>query len=128
MSRRQPTSETQTSTDIRSDISFMNRQKKLRSLYRDFRTAIDSIRELSPPEDPDAGASEEEEQSSAGDVDALLSEIELMQAETEEIIALISKPKFAKYPRVQSIKRQLQHLQSVNANLRSRAEALLDVE
>jgi hypothetical protein len=124
MSHRRLPSEPQTSTDIRSDISFLNRQKELRSLYRDFRTAIDSVREAAPPRD-DPGADEDEEQS---DVDALLSEIEIMQTETDEILALISKPKFAKYGRVQSIKRQLQHLQSVNTNLRIRAEALLDVE
>lgn len=31
------------STDMRSDISFMNRQKELRNVYREFRAALDQI-------------------------------------------------------------------------------------
>ena len=57
-----------------------------------------------------------------------IQEIELMQSETEEIIDLISKAKFAKNRRVQSIKKQLNHLQRINDNLKARAEALLDME
>jgi hypothetical protein len=71
---------------------------------------------------------EDETNSSNGisdDIELLLGEIEIMQTETEDIVALITKSKFAKYPRLQSIRKQLHHLQTVNANLRTRAEALI---
>jgi hypothetical protein len=123
----------ETATDIDSDISFMNRQKELRSLYRDFRASIDTIRTSSPSRDTagaDRPGDEEviDSQNVTVEVESLLGEIEILQSETEEIIGLIDKPKFSKYPRVQSIKKQLRYLQTVNANLRTRAEALLDVE
>jgi hypothetical protein len=126
MARKPPHEET--ATDIQSDISFMNKQKELRSLYRDFRASIDTIRSMSPTQgeedEPDGNTAE----SAGDDVESLLAEIEILQSETDEIVALINKPKFAKYGRVQSIKKQLKYLQTVNANLRTRAEALLDVQ
>jgi hypothetical protein len=51
-----------------------------------------------------------------------------MQRETDEIIRMVTRPKFAKYTRVQRIRRQLLNLQKINANLRARAEALVSVE
>jgi hypothetical protein len=58
-------------------------------------------------------------------VESLLGEIRILQSETDEIIGLIDKPKLSKYSRVQSIAKQLR---PVNANLRTRAAALLDIE
>jgi hypothetical protein len=110
----------------------MNRQKELRSLYRDFRSTIDTIRQLSPPRSVCTGDADGNDTGSsdgvADDIEALFAEIEALQTETDEIVAVITKPTFAKYPRVQSIKKQLHHLQTINANLRTRAEALLDVD
>jgi prefoldin subunit 5 len=111
----------------------MNRQKELRSLYRDFRASIDTIRKMSPSRAPSGHEEEEEVEAFIvddvnGEVELLIGEIEILQSETDEIVALINKPKFAKYARVQSIKKQLHYLQTVNGNLRTRAEALLDVE
>ena len=128
------------STDLRSDISFMNRQKELRMLSRDFRSALDTFHSVSPPPTKvsivQEGEEEEDEyieedindQPLNNDADMILQEIDLMVAETDEIIALISNPKFRQNPRVQTIKKQLIHLQRVNSNLRARAEALRDIE
>jgi hypothetical protein len=55
-------------------------------------------------------------------------EIRHVQRETEEIVRLVRQPKFAKYTRVQRIRRQLLNLQKISTNLRARAEALLSVE
>jgi hypothetical protein len=119
----------ETSTEIQSDISFMNRQKELRSLYRDFRSTLDTLRQLSPPRGDNADADDTGSSDDAThDIESLLAEIEAMQTETDEIVGLIRKPQFSKYPRVQSIKKQLHHLQTINANLRTRAESLLEVE
>ena len=126
------------STDLRSDISFMNRQKELRMLYRDFRSALDTFHSVSPAptkstivqsEDEEEEETEEvitDDQKLDNDLELIIQDIDLMVAETDEIISLISKPKFAKNPRVQSIKKQLTHLQRVNSNLRARAESMLD--
>lgn len=124
------------STDLRSDISFMNRQKELRTLYRDFRNVLQTITSLSPKSTPvsrNIGEDEEDDLDSSSDelendVQLILNEIELMQSETDEIIQLLSKQKFAKNARVKTIKKQLTHLQRVNSNLKARAEALLDLE
>ena len=48
------------STDIKSDISFVRRQKELRNLYRDFRSAIDNVQTVSSSKI--TGAEEEEEE------------------------------------------------------------------
>lgn len=123
------------STDLRSDISFMNRQKELRMLYRDFRSALDTFQSVSPNQTKiniiqhDEEEEEyEEDQNDDNDVTLILQDLDLMMQETDEIISLISKPKFRQNPRVQSIKKQLTHLQRVNSNLRARAEALLDLD
>jgi hypothetical protein len=128
MSRKRPVAQ-ETSTEIASDISFMNRQKELRSLYRDFRSTIDTI-QLAPPSpgsEDDEYDEAEEPYGISNDLELLLGELEIMQTETDEIVALLGRPKFAKHMRVNSIRKQLHHLQTVNAHLRSRAEALLDV-
>jgi hypothetical protein len=131
MSRTKPTPQ-ESSTDIQSDISFMNRQKELRSLYRDFRSSIDSIRQMSPSKTLTSGDPEEDESNGSDgisdDSELLLGEIEIMQTETDEMVNLLTKSKFAKYPRVNSIRKQLHHLQTVNADLRTRAEALRHVQ
>lgn len=124
------------STDLRSDISFMNRQKELRTLYRDFRNVLQTITSLSPKSTPVSRNIDEDEEDDLdsssdeleNDVQLILNEIELMQSETDEIIQLLSKQKFAKNARVKTIKKQLTHLQRVNSNLKARAEALLDLE
>lgn len=129
------------STDLRSDISFMNRQKELRMLYRDFRSALDSFHSVSPSATTQATivheVEEEEEeyleedlgdQPLNNDTDLIIQEIDLMVAETDEIIGLISSPKFRQNPRIQLIKKQIIHLQRVNSNLRARAEALRNLE
>ena len=120
------------STDLRSDVSFMNRQMELRKLYREFRSAIDTINQVQATEssrdNSDNDVDQEDEDAVDNDVELILQEIELMQSETEEIISLISKPRFARNKRVQQIKKQLTHLQQVNDNLRVRAEALLDLD
>lgn len=112
----------------------MNRQMELRRLYRDFKSAIDTINSVSPTteaagensyDDEDENYSDDDND---GDIELIIQEIELMQSETEEIIDLISKAKFAKNRRVQSVKKQLNHLQRVNENLKARAEALLDMQ
>lgn len=127
------------STDLRSDISFMNRQKELRMLYRDFRSALDTFHSVSPnttrtttsivQEDEveeDEDENEYDEEPLNNDIELIIQDIDLMTAETEEILSLISKPKFRTNSRVQSIRKQLVHLQRVNSNLRARAESLLD--
>lgn len=122
------------STDLRSDISFMNRQMELRRLYRDFKSAIDTINSVTPTETAVENSSADEEgqsdieEDADSDIELIIQEIELMQSETEEIIDLISKAKFAKNKRVQSIKKQLNHLQRINDNLKARAESLLDMQ
>lgn len=122
------------STDLRSDISFMNRQMELRRLYRDFKSAIDTINSVTPTETAVENSSADEEgqsdieEDADSDIELIIQEIELMQSETEEIIDLISKAKFAKNKRVQSIKKQLNHLQRINDNLKARAEGLLDMQ
>lgn len=123
------------STDLRSDISFMNRQKELRMLYRDFRSALDTFQSVSPnqtkvniiqQDEEEEEYEDDQEQSVESEVSLILQDLDLMMAETDEIISLISKPKFRQNPRVQSIRKQLTHLQRVNSNLRARAESLLD--
>ena len=125
------------STDLRSDISFMNRQKELRMLYRDFRTALDTFQSVSPNQtkvsiSQEVGEEEEYEYDQENDINnqisLILQDLDLMMAETDEIISLISKPKFRQNPRVHSIRKQLTHLQRVNSNLRARAESLLDID
>lgn len=125
------------STDLKSDISFMNRQKELRNLYRDFRSALDTFQSVSPNQTKvnitqEVEEEEEYEYDQENDVNnevaLILQDLDLMMAETDEIISLISKPKFRQNPRVQSIRKQLTHLQRVNSNLRARAESLLDYE
>ena len=125
------------STDLRSDISFMNRQKELRMLYRDFRSALDTFQSVTPNQtkiniiqhdEEEEEYEDDQDQSTNSDVSLILQDLDLMMAETEEIISLISKPKFRQNPRVQSIRKQLTHLQRVNSNLRARAESLLDIE
>lgn len=128
------------STDLQSDISFMNRQKELRMLYRDFRSALDSFHSTSPTpskisinhetEEEEEECFEEDlnDQPMNNDADLIIQEIDLMIAETDEIIELISKPKLRQNPRIQSIKKQIIHLQRVNSNLRARAEALRNVD
>lgn len=125
------------STDLRSDISFMNRQKELRMLYRDFRSALDTFQSVTPNQtkiniiqhdEEEEEYEDDQEQSTSNDVALILQDLDLMMAETDEIISLISKPKFRQNPRVQSIRKQLTHLQRVNSNLRARAESLLDIE
>jgi len=130
MKRAAAESDPSVSTDLRSDVSFMNRQMELRRLYREFRSAIDTISTVA-----DAGDRSEEEDDASeagdgtdGDVELVLQEIDLMQSETEEIAAILSKPRFRGNARVQRIRKQLLHLHGVNANLRARAEVLADVE
>jgi hypothetical protein len=137
MARRVPEEKESISTDLRSDISFMNRQKELRTLYRDFRSAMDTIQQLST--EPAVHYVEEEdgeedfaEPRSPGrepdDVELIIGEIDVLETETDEILALLAKPKLARNPRVKSIIKRLTHLQRINAALRRRAESLLDVE
>lgn len=130
------------STDLRSDISFMNRQKELRMLYRDFRSALDSFHSVSPAPSKTTIVHEVEEEEEEyleedynqsyqplnNDADLIIQEIDLMVAETDEIIGLISSPKFRQNPRIQTIKKQIIHLQRVNSNLRARAEALRNID
>ena len=120
------------STDLRSDVSFMNRQMELRRLYREFRSAIETINNVSQIEAHHEDDSEEDEDegqdTTDSDAELILQEIELMQSETDEILSLISKPKFARNRRVQHIRKQLIHLQRVNASLKARAESLLDIQ
>jgi hypothetical protein len=134
--KNDPNEEESISTDLRSDISFMNRQKELRTLYREFRSAMDDIHEFASepaPTAPDEEGEEEETENSVptrsnDEIEVILREIDLMQTETDELVELLSKPKFGKNPRIQSIKKQLIHLQRVNASLKRRAESLLDIE
>jgi hypothetical protein len=113
-------------TDIESDIAFMNQQKELRSLYRGFRETIHAIRQGS--QENAAEASDDDSDGIRSDAKRLLSEITHMQKETDEIMRLVGRPKFAKYARVQRIKRQLLNFQKINASLRTRAEALVAVD
>jgi hypothetical protein len=116
-------------TDVESDLAFMNQQKELRSLYRGFRETIDTIRQGSQDATGIAdGDGSDESDGIRTDAARLLSEIKHMQRETDEIIRLIARPKFAKYSRVQRIKRQLLNLQKINSHLHTRAEALLSVD
>lgn len=147
------------STDMKSDISFMNRQKELRNVYREFRAALDNIHSSIGQDDVndqsnitqdtekyqdmgnndnDSESAEEDEISTNvfekrnevddidPDIEIILQEIELLQSETEEIIDLLSKPKFSKNSRVAGIMKQLRYLQHVNQNLKARAENLME--
>jgi hypothetical protein len=120
-------------SDIDSDASFIARQNELRSLYRDFRSTIEVFRQLSPSrmsqgETPVGDGEDEFSQSSElnSQIEFLMGEIEILQTDTDDIVALITQPKFAKYPRVREIKKKLHRLQASNAAMRSRAELLLD--
>jgi hypothetical protein len=62
------------------------------------------------------------------EVEFLIGEIEILQTDTDEIVALVNQPRFAKYPKVKEIKKKLHRLQASNAAMRSRAELLLDTE
>ena len=57
--RRTISDDASLSTDIKSDISFVKRQKELRNLYRDFRDMIDNIQSTSTTK---VNAEEEEEE------------------------------------------------------------------
>ena len=152
------------STDMKSDISFMNRQKELRNVYREFRAALDNIHSSIDQDiqnevtdqtpttqnntkyqnmvqiaNNDSDSVEEDENEISNffekptevddidpDIEIILQEIELLQSETEEIIDLLSKPKFSRNSRVSGIMKQLRYLQHVNQNLKARAESLLE--
>lgn len=117
------------STDTRSDISFINRQTELRKLYREFRCAIDTINAPILPElGNDYDEYDEETQGFESDVALLVEEVNLMLSEIAEITSLLSRPRFARNNRVRYIKKQLDNLYRINANLKSRAEAVLDID
>lgn len=144
------------STDIKSDISFMNRQKELRNLYRDFRSAIDSIQQASATKDLELQNADEEEdenqeeynqqqqnsnnneeeeidneivqeeeeeieESIPSDIDLIIQEIDMLQAETTEILNLLKKSQVEKHPKVKSIRSQLMYVIQINNGLRERA-------
>jgi hypothetical protein len=114
MSRRVPDPKKSVSTNLQSGISLLNRQKVLQALYREFRSAMTDIEQLSA--DP------------ADEVIFILHEIELLETETEEILALLSNPKISRNPRGKNINKRLSNLQRINLRLRGRAESLADVE
>lgn len=140
--------DTSFSTDLRSDISFMNKQKELRNLYRDFRTAIDSIQSSTQqPNENDYSANDEEDIKEPNDmenvvdnpsnsntyvdhdeftedVQILLQEIDMLDTETDEITRLLDKSKLARNPRVKPIRKQLAYIKEVFLKLRDRAERL----
>jgi hypothetical protein len=123
------------STDLKSDIAFMNKQKKLRAVYRDFRSAVECLQNGgSSPSGKDPGDSGDSdtgegysEAESESEIDLIIQEIDLMQTETDEIIKLISNRKFSSNRRFLGMRKQLLHLKSVNANLIVRAESLLEI-
>ena len=111
------------STDLRSDISFMNRQMELRQLYRDFRSALDTFQTGSyPPNELDDDALEE---TASSDTDLLLQEIRLIQSEAEEITSILAKLNHADKKRVKQLTSQVYLLQRIALSFRTRAEALL---
>ena len=124
------------STDLRSDISFMNRQRELRALYCEFKEALDAVNNISLNQtkqelSQDSSDYEEEEEyeneeTNEDDIELIIQQIDLIQAETDEIFSLLSKPKFSHNKRVQKMKKQLNFLKVVNTNLKKRAELLLD--
>ena len=112
------------STDLRSDISFMNRQMELRQLYRDFRSALDTFQTGSyqPTELDDDDAPDE---TTSSDTDLLLQEIRLIQSEAEEITSILAKMSNADKKRVKQLRSQVYLLQRIALSFRTRAEALL---
>ena len=112
------------STDLRSDISFMNRQMELRQLYRDFRSALDTFQTGSyqPTELDDDDAPDE---TTSSDTDLLLQEIRLIQSEAEEITSILAKMSNADKKRVKQLTSQVYLLQRIALSFRTRAEALL---
>jgi hypothetical protein len=122
-------------TDMESEILFMNRQKELRSLSRDFRAKMMNLRQnsraLSPqttkPVADKNGPSVATLDGGNNDAELLLGEIEMLESETGEIVTLMGNAQFAKLPRAGAVKKQLHYLQTVNAGLRKRVEALLEV-
>jgi hypothetical protein len=124
------------STDLKSDIAFMNRQKELRAMYRDFQKAIGTVQATSPPEgepepvkSPKVKPVEDPDWSdeSDTDVETILEEIEAMEAETNQIYQFISGRRLLKDRRFDSLRRRLRHLSERNAALRERAESLLEL-
>ena len=142
------------STDIKSDISFVRRQKELRNLYRDFRSAIDNVKSVTATNLDEIEEEEEEEieeqshndfQDNAeedeeenyedqqqeksevpNDIDFIIQEIDMLQEESKEILQLLNKSQIAKNPRVKSIKTQLQYVNHINAGLKERAIRIRD--
>ena len=111
------------STDLRSDISFMNRQMELRQLYRDFRSALDTFQTGSyQPTELDDDAPDE---TTSSDTDLLLQEIRLIQSEAEEITSILAKMSNADKKRVKQLRSQVYLLQRIALSFRTRAEALL---
>ena len=60
--RRTISDDASLSTDIKSDISFVRRQKELRNLYRDFRSALDNVQSVSTSKLNSGNIEEEEEE------------------------------------------------------------------
>jgi hypothetical protein len=136
MSRRVITTKPLAATDFRSDVCFMNRQKEIRTLYREFRSAMDTVKQIAAG--PPAPISEEEEQEEElgkpqicarplEDAVVILKEIVILETETAEIRELLSNPKLAQNRRVQAVKTRLRRLRRINSRLRRRAEALFNV-
>ena len=115
------------STDIKSDISFMNRQKELRNLYRDFRSALDTIHSMNVSIDEEINEEEQEEEEIIienevpNDIDLILEEINLLETEISEILQLLSKPKLLKNSRVKSVNKQLNYVQQIISKLKKRS-------
>lgn len=112
------------STDIKSDISFMNRQKELRNLYREFRTALESVNSLSishVEEEQEEEELYEQIDDTPNNLDMIIQEIIILETETSEILSLISKKSLIKNPRVKSIRKQIEFVKGVIGGLKERA-------
>ena len=82
--RRTISDDASLSTDIKSDISFVRRQKELRNLYRDFRSAIDNVQSVSSSKMNSINAQEEEEEDVIDDYENENSTVSENEYEEEE--------------------------------------------
>ena len=106
-------------TDVRSELSFLNKQAKLRKFYAEIKSVTDSVNSFS--KEPEFQENEQENDPRA-EIQKLEEEIEMMLDEIEEINKILSKKTLMKNPKIKSIKSQVQHLKNVMMSLLERTQ------
>ena len=97
-----------------------NRKAEMHQLYKDFKIALKHFQKLSVTE----GLEEEEEVNDNFTLNSVLTEINALTKETEEIRAILSRPQYSSNLRVHNILQQLNTLEKYISNLSLRASAL----